>query len=143
MQYVYSCVLVCVGARAWLFFGFLFAFMGLIGSLWVFIQQFLVPGERESGREGESNSPIKLFEAHDLCFSKLSHWVLSCFPLPVAVLNDHSGASGNGTDTPSSTPLPSSNPECFPCIWQGVSFFLQNLFIFVRFVVCTTVPFCA
>ena len=32
------------GARAWLFVGFVFAFGGLIGSLWVFIQQFLVPG---------------------------------------------------------------------------------------------------
>ena len=31
-------------ARAWLFIGFLFAFGGLIGSLWIFIQQFLVPG---------------------------------------------------------------------------------------------------
>lgn len=33
------------GARAWLFVGFALAFAGLIGSLWVFIQQFLVPGE--------------------------------------------------------------------------------------------------
>ena len=32
-------------ARAWLFVGFLFAFGGLIGSLWIFIQQFLVPGK--------------------------------------------------------------------------------------------------
>ena len=32
-------------ARVWLFFGFLFTFVGLIGSLWVFIQVFLVPGE--------------------------------------------------------------------------------------------------
>jgi hypothetical protein len=32
------------GARAWLFVGFVFAFGGLIGSLWIFIQQFLVPG---------------------------------------------------------------------------------------------------
>lgn len=31
-------------ARVWLFFGFLFVFAGLIGSLWVFIQVFLVPG---------------------------------------------------------------------------------------------------
>ena len=31
-------------ARVWLFFGFLLAFAGLIGSLWVFIQMFLVPG---------------------------------------------------------------------------------------------------
>ena len=33
------------GARAWLFVGFVFAFGGLIGSLWVFIQEFLVPGK--------------------------------------------------------------------------------------------------
>ena len=32
------------GARAWLFVGFMFAFGGLIGSLWIFIQEFLVPG---------------------------------------------------------------------------------------------------
>ena len=32
------------GARAWLFVGFVFAFGGLIGSLWIFIQEFLVPG---------------------------------------------------------------------------------------------------
>ena len=32
-------------ARAWLFIGFLFAFGGLIGSLWIFIQEFLVPGK--------------------------------------------------------------------------------------------------
>ena len=29
----------------WLFVGFVFAFGGLIGSLWVFIQEFLVKGE--------------------------------------------------------------------------------------------------
>ena len=34
-----------VGARAWLFVGFLFAFGGLIGSLWILVQEFLVPGE--------------------------------------------------------------------------------------------------
>lgn len=33
------------GARAWLFVGFVLAFAGLIGSLWVFIQEFLVPGK--------------------------------------------------------------------------------------------------
>lgn len=33
------------GARAWLFVGFVLAFAGLIGSLWIFIQEFLVPGE--------------------------------------------------------------------------------------------------
>jgi hypothetical protein len=33
------------GARAWLFVGFVLAFAGLIGSLWVFIQKFLVPGK--------------------------------------------------------------------------------------------------
>ena len=32
------------GARAWLFVGFVFAFGGLLGSLWVLIQQFVVPG---------------------------------------------------------------------------------------------------
>ncbi len=32
------------GARAWLFVGFVLAFAGLIGSLWIFIQEFLVPG---------------------------------------------------------------------------------------------------
>lgn len=32
------------GARAWLFVGFMLAFAGLIGSLWIFIQKFLVPG---------------------------------------------------------------------------------------------------
>ncbi len=32
------------GARAWLFVGFALAFGGLISSLWIFIQQFLVPG---------------------------------------------------------------------------------------------------
>ena len=31
------------GARVWIFFGFLFAFGGLVGSLWIFIQQFIVP----------------------------------------------------------------------------------------------------
>ena len=34
-------------ARVWLFFGFLLAFAGLIGSLWVFIQMFLVPAVLE------------------------------------------------------------------------------------------------
>ena len=34
-----------VGARAWLFVGFVFAFGGLIGSLWILIQEFLVPGQ--------------------------------------------------------------------------------------------------
>ena len=34
-----------VGARAWLFVGFIFAFGGLIGSLWILVQEFLVPGE--------------------------------------------------------------------------------------------------
>ena len=33
------------GARAWLFVGFVFAFGGLIGSLWIFIQEFLVLGK--------------------------------------------------------------------------------------------------
>ncbi len=33
------------GARGWLFVGFVLAFAGLIGSLWVFIQAFLVPGK--------------------------------------------------------------------------------------------------
>lgn len=32
------------GARAWLFVGFVLAFAGLIGSLWIFIQEFLVVG---------------------------------------------------------------------------------------------------
>lgn len=32
------------GARAWLFVGFLLAFAGLIGSVWIFIQGFLLPG---------------------------------------------------------------------------------------------------
>ena len=36
------------GARAWLFVGFMFAFGGLIGSLWIFIQEFLVPGVPQS-----------------------------------------------------------------------------------------------
>jgi hypothetical protein len=31
------------GARVWMFFGFLFAFGGVVGSLWVFVQQFIVP----------------------------------------------------------------------------------------------------
>ena len=30
------------GARAWLFVGFVLAFGGLLGSLWVLIQQFIV-----------------------------------------------------------------------------------------------------
>ena len=34
-----------VGARAWLFVGFVFAFGGLIGSLWILVQEFLVPGK--------------------------------------------------------------------------------------------------
>lgn len=33
------------GARAWLFIGFVLAFAGLIGALWIFIQEFLVPGK--------------------------------------------------------------------------------------------------
>ena len=33
------------GARVWMFFGFLFAFGGLIGSLWILIQKFLVVGK--------------------------------------------------------------------------------------------------
>ena len=37
-----------IAARAWLFIGFLFAFGGLIGSLWIFIQQFLVPGQLDT-----------------------------------------------------------------------------------------------
>ena len=32
------------GARAWLFVGFVLAFAGLIGSVWIFIQEFLLPG---------------------------------------------------------------------------------------------------
>ncbi|XP_064382722.1 transmembrane protein 50A-like [Halichondria panicea] len=31
------------GARAWLFVGFALAFGGLISSLWIFVQQFIVP----------------------------------------------------------------------------------------------------
>ena len=34
-----------LGARIWFFFGFLFAFGGLIGSLWILIQKFLVVGK--------------------------------------------------------------------------------------------------
>lgn len=34
------------GARAWLFVGFVLGFAGLIGSLWIFIQEFLVPGKK-------------------------------------------------------------------------------------------------
>lgn len=26
-----------------------------------------------------------------------------------------------------------SLPDCFPCWWQGISFFIQNLLIFLRY----------
>ncbi|XP_003388444.1 PREDICTED: transmembrane protein 50B-like [Amphimedon queenslandica] len=90
----------CLGrraARAWLFIGFLFAFGGLIGSLWIFIQQFLVPAVQHGG--GHSRRDLDLLD------------------------------SNNVTASPSPTP---SGPEDFNMyIWQGISFFIQNLLIFI------------
>ena len=41
---LYYCIVLYKGARVWMFFGFLFAFGGIIGSLWILIQKFLVVG---------------------------------------------------------------------------------------------------
>jgi len=89
-------------ARAWLFVGFLFSFGGLIGSLWVFIQMFLVPAVTESPNSGGSN---------------------------VVINGTFSNDTGNITTPTGATtePLPAYNPYW----WQGIAFFLQNLFIFM------------
>ncbi|CAI8053610.1 Transmembrane protein 50B [Geodia barretti] len=85
------------GARAWLFVGFVLAFGGLIGSLWILVQEFLVP----------------------------------------AVTDDcHSTNEGNSTVTVTTSPSLSQSsgnscPPGFPHWWQGIAFFLQNLFIFL------------
>jgi hypothetical protein len=85
------------GARAWLFVGFVLAFGGLIGSLWILVQEFIVP----------------------------------------AVTDDcHSTNEGNSTVTVTTSPSLSQSsgntcPPGFPHWWQGIAFFLQNLFIFL------------
>jgi hypothetical protein len=81
-----------------MFVGFMLAFGGLIGSLWIFIQEFLVPAV-----EGTPTPP---------------------------------NVNLTATPSPTSSPLPSASPAPSPDdidpmhIWQGISFFLQNLFIF-------------
>lgn len=50
---------------------------------------------------------------------------------------------GNFSTTDATTALittveASSNSPCFPCWWQGISFFVQNLLIFIRYVVTQT-----
>ena len=96
----------CLGrkvARVWLFIGFVCAFGGLIGSLWIFVQMFLVPAVTENPQGGSGGSS----------------------PL--------NGTDGTNGTTPTGTIIttPSTSPTCFPCWWQGIAFFLQNLFIFM------------
>lgn len=115
-----------VAARAWLFVGFLLAFGGLVGSLWVFIQQFLVPGECQ--------------------YLYVTDKVLPHLSLSLAVEYDIMGPTNatilNATTimpTPTVSPLPTVKPSPAapvvfnPYWWQGIAFFLQNLFIFLRY----------
>lgn len=106
-----------LAARAWLFIGFLFAFGGLIGSLWIFIQQFLVPGQ---------------FKILLLKYT---------FFLIAAVQHGGGGHSRRDLDlldpnnvTASPSPVPTGPEDFNMYIWQGISFFIQNLLIFIRYV---------
>ena len=94
------------GARAWLFFGFLFSFAGLIGSLWILIQVFIVPAIIHP--QGVTLPPTQSSN------ETLINATTTVLP-------------GNATNvTP--TVGPTQPPEV--PVYQGVAFFVQNILIF-------------
>lgn len=50
----------------------------------------------------------------------------------VTLLTSSSNSTGNSTLSPTPTPTPTTVPTG-PFWWQGIAFFLQNLFIFLRY----------
>ena len=119
-----------LAARAWLFVGFLLAFGGLVGSLWVFIQQFLVPGKCQY---------LLVHASITVNVSSLSSAVEYDIMGPTNATVPNVTTTSIITPTPTISPLPtvvtSPTPAASfnPYWWQGVAFFLQNLFIFLRY----------
>lgn len=94
------------GARVWMFFGFLFTFGGLVGSLWILIQKFLVVAAENSG----GNHCITTSNNTTSNTTNSTGYVDYTF-----------SNNNNGTNT--------SCPDDDPHVAQGVAFFLQNFFI--------------
>ena len=116
-----------------MFFGFLFTFGGLVGSLWILIQKFLVVGQYIFFSQFDYCNPLITAAENsggNHCITTSNNTTSNTTNSTGYVDYTFSNNNNNGTNT--------SCPDDDPHVAQGVAFFLQNFFILLRLVISTT-----